>query len=146
MRVSVLSAVLAVSSLPLWSSGPSSAANSPVNQVFQFMHAGAYSGWADGSTTHATSYLWIPKRCQRLRGLLILCQNVPEHMLVGHPAIRDVCARNDLGIVWSTPSFWYSKGQKEYGHIVDFSAAAARWPRGSFGLAGGRHCTLAADG
>jgi hypothetical protein len=84
------------------------------------MHAGAYSTWTDGATTHATSYLWIPERCRRLRGLLILCQNVPEHRLVGHPAIRDVCARNDLGIVWSTPSFWYSKGQKEYGHIVDF--------------------------
>jgi len=81
------------------------AMRSPVNQVFQFMQSGTCTNWADGSMNQATAYLWIPEGCQRLRGLLILCANVPEHRLVGHPAIRQVCARNDLGIVWCVPSF-----------------------------------------
>lgn len=38
--------------------------------------------------------------------MVILCTNVPEHMLVGHPAIREACRRNDLGLVWSVPTFW----------------------------------------
>jgi hypothetical protein len=78
---------------------------SPVNQVFQFMQAGTCTAWSDGQPSKATSYLWIPENCQRVRGLLILCTNVPEHRLVGHAAIRAVCAANDLAIVWSTPSF-----------------------------------------
>lgn len=76
----------------------------PVNQVFQFVQTGTQT-WPDGSTTNATAYLWIPEKCQRLRGLLILCTNVPEHRLVGHPALRKACEENDLGIVWCVPSF-----------------------------------------
>lgn len=79
--------------------------NSPENQVFQFAQHGTCASWSDGSTSKASAYLWIPEQCARLRGLLILCANVPEHRLVGHPAIREVCAANDLGIVWCVPSF-----------------------------------------
>ncbi len=90
---------------------------SPVNQVFQFMERGTCTAWSDGQPSKATSYLWIPENCRRVRGLLILCTNVPEHRLVGHPAIRAVCAANDLAIVWSVPSFMNFKrtesGQKK---------------------------------
>lgn len=78
---------------------------SPVNQVFQFMYSGTCTTWADSSKTNATLYLWIPENCKKLRGLIILCTNVPEQMLVGHAAIRKACKSNDLGIIWSTPSF-----------------------------------------
>jgi len=78
---------------------------SPDNQVFQFVASGTCTAWSDGSTNSATAYLWVPEECQRLRGLLILCSNVPEHRLVGHPALRRVCAAHDLGIVWCTQSF-----------------------------------------
>ncbi len=78
---------------------------SPVNQVFQFMQSGTCTAWADSSKTNATLYLWIPENCKKLRGLVIMCSNVPEHMLVGHAAIRKACEANDLGIIWSTPSF-----------------------------------------
>ncbi len=84
---------------------PSAAQPSPVNQVFQFMQSGTCNAWSDGQPSKATSYLWIPENCKRVRGLLILCANVPEHRLVGHELIRRVCAANDLAIVWSTPSF-----------------------------------------
>ena len=68
------------------------------------MQSGTCTAWSDGSKTTATAYLWIPEKCQRVRGLLILCANVPEHKLVGHAAIREACAANGLGIVWCTPS------------------------------------------
>ena len=93
-------------SSPLAQAGGDSAPKipSPVNQVFQFMFSSTFT-WSDGKKGNSTSYLWIPDDCVKLRGLLILANNVPEHNLVGHPAIRKVCAENDLGIVWSTPSF-----------------------------------------
>lgn len=78
---------------------------SAVNQVFQFEQSGTCKDWADGVPSNATLYLWIPESCKQLRGLLIMGANVPEHMLVGHTAIRKVCADNNLGIIWSTPSF-----------------------------------------
>ncbi len=93
---------------------------SPVNQVFQFMQTGTCSTWSNGLPTKATGYLWIPENCRRLRGLLILCANVPEHMLVGHPAIRQVCMANDLGIFWGVPSFYNFNAKNEHGTQVAF--------------------------
>ena len=109
-------------------SNPAQPLASPVNQVFQFAYTSTCTAWSDGSKNTASSYLWIPEHCKRVRGLLILCSNVPEHMLVGHPAIREVCAANDLGIVWNVPSFmnWAKQqpGQRkmseEYQTIVGF--------------------------
>jgi hypothetical protein len=102
----------------------------PENQVFQFMQSGTCTAWADSSRTNATLYLWIPENCKKLRGLVIMCTNVPEHMLVGHAAIRKACETNDLGIIWSTPSFMnFRKSTKdgktlnmalEYKTTVDF--------------------------
>jgi hypothetical protein len=88
---------------------------SPVNQVFQFAQSGACAAWTDGSTNTATAYLWLPESCRRVRGLLILCANVPEHRLVGHPAIRSACAAHDLGIVWCTPSFMNFRKDQQKG-------------------------------
>lgn len=96
------------------------AMRSPVNQVFQFTGHWEHTGWADSTKTAATAYLWIPENCQRLRGLLILCSNVPEHMLVGHPAIRAVCAANDLGIVFFPNSFYNFKSKSTDPNQVAF--------------------------
>jgi hypothetical protein len=84
----------------------------PDNQVFQFVQSGTCTAWSDGSTNNAKAYLWIPEACERLRGLLILCANVPEHRLVSHPAIRKVCSKNNLGIVWCPQSFMNFARQK----------------------------------
>ena len=75
------------------------------NQVFQFMQSGTCTAWADSSKTNATLYLWIPENCKQLRGLVIMCTNVPEHILVGDASIRKACEENNLGIIWSTPTF-----------------------------------------
>jgi hypothetical protein len=79
---------------------------SPENQVFQFAHTTMSAPWPDGSTRTATLYLWVPEQCARVRGLVILATNVPEHMLVGHEAIRRACRENDLALVWGVPTFW----------------------------------------
>lgn len=84
--------------------------NSPENQIFQFMERGSFE-YVAGTKRNAAAYLWIPEQCQQLRGLLILGQNVPEHLLVGHPALRKVCAEQNLGIVWSTPSYFNLNNQ-----------------------------------
>lgn len=94
--------------------GPAFAAQrSPENQVFQFATSGESTPPDGLPSRKASLYLWIPERCERLRGLVILGNNVPEHMLVGHAAIRGACRRNDLGLVWSVPTFWnFAKGYK----------------------------------
>lgn len=84
----------------------SSAEPSPENQVFQFSTSGVSDAWPDGSTSKGTLYLWIPEKCQRVRGLVILATNVPEHRLVGDPVIRRACEENDLALVWGVPTFW----------------------------------------
>ena len=80
-------------------------ASTPVNQVFQFTQAGTCTNWSDGSKNSAVANLWIPDDCVKVRGLLILCANVPEEKLASYPAVREVCAKNDLGIVWCSSSF-----------------------------------------
>ena len=82
---------------------------SPANIVFQFKQEGEFSGWPDGSKTSARAYLWVPEECKKLRGILVLCANVPEMMLAGHPEIRKVCRENDLGIVWCPGTFFNFK-------------------------------------
>ena len=82
---------------------------SPTNIVFQFKQEGEFSGWPDGSKTSARAYLWVPEDCKKLRGIIVLCANVPEMMLAGHEGIRKVCRENDLGIVWCPGTFFNFK-------------------------------------
>ena len=93
---------------------------SPANQVFQFVQTGTCTAWSNGKSTTATGYLWIPENCQRLRGLLVLCANVPEHMLAGHPAIRKACEAHDLGIFFGTQSFYNFQVKNENATVVAF--------------------------
>jgi hypothetical protein len=79
---------------------------SPLNQVFQFSASGDCTAWPDGSKSQGTLYLWVPETCRKLRGIVILATNVPEHMLANHTAIRCACAENDLGLIWSVHTFW----------------------------------------
>ena len=97
------------------------AMRSPVNQVFQFMCSGTCTFWSDSSKTNATLYLWIPENCKKLRGLVILCTNVPEQMLAGHAAIRKACESNNLGIIWSTPSFMNFRKSERNGKLLNMA-------------------------
>ncbi len=91
---------------------------SPENQVFQFMTT-ASSRYAGDKERSATAYLWIPPTCNRVRGVLVAGRNVPEHWLVGHPAIRQACADSDLAILWCCPSF-FSPAVKDGTHHAQF--------------------------
>ena len=103
------------------------ALRSPENQVFQFMQSSVCTNWSDGSSSKAMAYLWIPENCKKVRGLLILCANVPEHRLVGHPVIRAACAANDLGIVWCMPSFmnFRKDAAKGINNALDYKTSTA---------------------
>jgi hypothetical protein len=101
--------------------------STPVNQVFQFMQQGTCTEWSDGQPSKATSYLWIPESCTRVRGLLILCANVPEHRLVGHEAIRKVCAAHDLAMVWSVPTFMNFRKTPEGRKMQDETETTVRF-------------------
>ena len=90
LRVSFIVAIIALlgSGLIPWSfARANEPLRTPENQVFQFVQRDTFT-YADGQTVKPAAYLWIPETCRRLRGLLILGQNVTEHTLVGHPAIR----------------------------------------------------------
>ena len=92
---------------------------SPENQVFQFMTTGSFD-FGGGTNRTATVYLWIPPACQRVRGVLVAGRNVPEHGLVGHPAIRAACADSDLAIAWCCPTFYLGavKDGKRHGEFL----------------------------
>jgi hypothetical protein len=99
---------------------------SPENQVFQFAYSGTCTNWPDGSATKSTGYLWIPENCPKIRGLVIFCTNVPEHLLVNHPAIRQACERNSLGIAWFVPTFWNFNGFKGLREAAEKEGEAAK--------------------
>ncbi|MDO8542223.1 MAG: hypothetical protein Q7S40_17425 [Opitutaceae bacterium] len=124
MKTCALACLLAIGG-PLLSTLPagvfinSGVMRSPENQVFQFVQRSTFVYTADDEVTTA-AYLWIPENCRRLRGLLILGENIPEHGLVGHPAIRAACSASDLGIVWCTPRFISFKERDEAPKTVAF--------------------------
>ena len=102
---------------------------SPENQVFQFMTSGSFT-LGEGTKRTATAYLWIPPACRQVRGVLVAGRNVPEHGLVGHPAIRAACADSDLAILWCCPTFYVGqvKDGKRHGEFLQqlLVALAAR--------------------
>lgn len=115
-RPKVIAGLLLSAILPV--AAPAERSRSPENQVFQFAFSGKSSPPEGYPSRNSTLYLWIPENCERLRGLVILCHNVPEHMLAGHEAIREACRRNDLGLVWGVPTFWnFAKEYKDADEI-----------------------------
>lgn len=97
---------------------PSFAAT-PENQVFQFMTSATFD-LGGGTTRTATAYLWIPPASQRIRGVLVAGRNVPEHGLVGHPAVRAACTDSDLAVLWCCPTFYVGaiKDGKRHGAFL----------------------------
>ena len=80
------------------------ASRSPENQVFQFAATVGYTpDISKFQPQTATGYLWIPPTCAKVRGVLVFGYNVPEHWMVGHPSIREVCAEQNLAILFTSP-------------------------------------------
>ena len=90
------------------SKGPTTelVSRSAENQVFQFMTTQSYTpDEAVYKPQVTTGYLWIPPSCTKVRGLLVFGYNVPENWMVGHPALRKVCAEQNLAILYTNGSF-----------------------------------------
>ena len=96
----LLLGLLAAPVLPAQSPVPPVFTPTPVNVVYQFTFSSTCSAWSDGSKTNPTSYLWIPEKCKKVRGLIVISPNVPEQGIAAHPKVREACAANDLGIVY----------------------------------------------
>jgi hypothetical protein len=79
---------------------------------YQFMTTLAIKDASENSKL-ITSYLWIPQSCKKVRGVVILSQNVLEQWLAEHILFRAACAKSDLAILWSCPSFFVD-GKKSY--------------------------------
>lgn len=74
------------------------------NGEFQFSAEFDNHG-VDGAPAHPfTAYLWIPPSAENVRGLIVTQQNVGEQPFVEHPAVRDVCVRNQFAILWCCPA------------------------------------------
>ena len=97
--------MVAAASLPASADVQAVPLRSPENQVFQFATTATFD-FGGGTSRTASAYLWIPPACQRVRGVLVAGRNVPEHWLVGHPAIRSACSDSDLAILWCCPTFY----------------------------------------
>lgn len=78
--------------------------HTPVKE-YQFMTTFDYKDAAEKSKS-STAYLWIPPSCKRVRGVVVLSQNVLEQWLAEHPLFRKSCAKMDLAIVWACPGFF----------------------------------------
>ena len=119
MKLSVIYAVLfSICSLSSIATVTNESLRSPQNQVFQFCYEDTLT-YESNNKVNTAAYLWIPENCIRLKGLLVLCRNVTEHTLVGHPAIREICRKNNLGILWCVPSF-FSTSNKDPSKSVEF--------------------------
>jgi hypothetical protein len=87
-----------------------------------FIAAWSLACWADDAVTHANpsdavyqysvpvpdstemrAYLWIPPKCEHVRGVMIGIQNMLEEDILGDPEIRQACTDCNLGIVFITP-------------------------------------------
>ena len=46
-------------------------------------------------------YLWIPPTCRKIDAVMVMSTAVLEQTVAEHPAIRQVCARHNVAIMWS---------------------------------------------
>jgi galactosylceramidase len=86
----------------------------PENGVFQWHVETKYKFSEGPQEKIASAYLWIPEHCQKVRGALLLFRNIIDESLSVNPAIRAVCEKNDLAIVWiSNYIYFEDKNHKE---------------------------------
>ncbi|MBW8780594.1 MAG: hypothetical protein JF599_01715 [Verrucomicrobia bacterium] len=57
-----------------------------------------------GKDPERRAYLWIPEKCQRVRGVILGVQNMLEQLIFEDPAVRQAATDAGLAIVWITPA------------------------------------------
>jgi hypothetical protein len=70
------------------------------NSVYQFGVTIPKSGTDPLISGQTNAYLWVPPKCERLRGVIIAAANVIERRFCDDPTIRGEAAREGLAIVF----------------------------------------------
>ncbi|MFZ4456459.1 MAG: hypothetical protein ACOYOT_09580 [Bacteroidales bacterium] len=80
---------------------------SPENSIFQYQTDSIiYTPPGGFASVTTQAYLWIPPSIKKIRGLLIINQNVPEQRLVANAEIRKACGDVDMAILFACPRFY----------------------------------------
>ena len=70
--------------------------------LFYTQVLGAEYQWSvpiEGKDAHARAFLWIPPNCTKLRGIIFASQVILEKSFCDNALIRDVCQKENLGII-----------------------------------------------
>ena len=62
--------------------------------------------WSIPQEPGRRAYLWIPEKCQRIRGLVVDMNNLTESAIIENAAVRGACAQERVGILWIAEGSW----------------------------------------
>ena len=62
--------------------------------------------WSIPQEDGRRAYLWIPEKCQRIRGLVVDMNNLTESAIIENVAVREACAQERVGILWIAEGSW----------------------------------------
>ena len=62
--------------------------------------------WSISQESGRRAYLWIPEKCQRIRGLVVDMNNLTESAIIENPTVRNACAQERVGILWIAEGSW----------------------------------------
>ena len=68
-------------------------------------HSALYQ-WSIPQEPGRRAYLWIPEKCQRIRGLVVDMNNLTESFIIENAAVREACAQERVGILWIAEGSW----------------------------------------
>lgn len=76
---------------------------------------------ASGKNYTVSPYLWIPPTCPKINAVIISSTAVIEQVIVENPAIRSICTKYGIAIVWSDTQFYHDEltGLKQIQDILD---------------------------
>ena len=62
--------------------------------------------WSIPQEPGRRAYLWIPEKCQRIRGLAVDMNNLTESAIIENTVVREACAQERVGILWIAEGSW----------------------------------------
>ena len=62
--------------------------------------------WSIPQEPGRRAYLWIPEKCQRIRGLVVDMNNLTESAIIENAVVREACAQERVGILWIAEGSW----------------------------------------
>lgn len=79
--------------------------------------------WSIPQEPGRRAYLWIPEKCQRIRGLVVDMNNLTESAIIENAAVRETCAQERVGILWIAEGSWAASPlANEWGDAAGLSA------------------------